>query len=48
MDTFTSSPFTDPIVMAQQIQAPTTNMQELVKQNEELKWRARPETATMS
>ena len=48
MDTSTSSPPTDPIVMAQQIQALTANVQELMKQNEELKRRARPRTLTMS
>ena len=37
MDTSTSLPPTDPTVMAQQIQALTANMQELMKQNEELK-----------
>ena len=31
----------DPTVMAQQIQALTANVKELMKQNEELKWRAR-------
>ena len=40
MDTSTSSPPTDPIVMVQQIQALTANVQELMKQNEELKQRA--------
>ena len=34
--------------MAQQIQALTTNVQELMKQNEELKRKARPETSTIS
>ena len=48
MDTSTSSPPTDSIVMAQQIQALTANVQELMKQNEELKRRARPRTLTMS
>ena len=48
MDTSTSSPPMDPIVMAQQIQALTANVQELIKQNEESKWRARPETPTRS
>ena len=37
MDTSTSSPPTDPTVMAQQIQALTANVKELMKQNEELK-----------
>ena len=40
MDTSTSSPLTNPTVMAQQIQAFTANVQELMKQNEELKRRA--------
>ena len=39
---------TDPTVMTQQIQALTANVQELMKQNEELKRKARPETLTMS
>ena len=38
----------DPTVMAQQIQALTANVKELMKQNEELKWRARLGTLTMS
>ncbi|KAK7831774.1 branched-chain amino acid aminotransferase 2 [Quercus suber] len=38
----------DPTVMAQQIQALIANMQELMKQNEELKRRTRRETPTMS
>ena len=48
MDTSTSSPPMDLIVMAQQIQALTANVQELMKHNEELKRKARPETSTMS
>ena len=48
MDTSTSSPPTNPTVMAQQIQALTTNVQKLMKQNEELKRRACLETLTMS
>ena len=37
--TTTVSP--NPVVMAQQIQALTANVQELKKQNEDLKWRVR-------
>ena len=33
----------DSVVMAQQIQAPTTTVQESMKQNEDLKWRVRLE-----
>ena len=33
----------DLMLMAQQIQALTANAQELKKQNEDLKWRVRPE-----
>ena len=39
----TPAPTSDPVVMAQQIQALTANVQELMKQNEELKLRACPE-----
>ena len=38
----------DPMVMAQQIQALTVNVQELMRQNEELKQRARPEGSNTS
>ena len=38
----------DPTVMAQQIQALTANVKELMKQNEELKWKVRLGTLTMS
>ena len=48
MYTSTSSPSIDPTVMVQQIQAFTANVQELMKQNEKLKRRARSETLTMS
>nr|POE53920.1 polygalacturonase inhibitor [Quercus suber] len=41
MDSNTIAPL-DPVVMAQQIQALTANVQELMKQNEDLKWKARP------
>ena len=37
MDSTTIVPL-DLVVMAQQIQALTTNVQELMKQNEDLKW----------
>ena len=39
----TPAPPLDLVVMAQQIQALLANVQELMKQNEELKHRARPE-----
>ena len=38
----------NPVVMAQQIQALIANVQELIKQNEELKRKAHPRTPTMS
>ena len=38
----------DPMVMAQQIQALIANVQELMRQNEELKWRAPPEGSNTS
>ena len=44
----TLAPPIDPVVMAQQIQALTANVQELMKQNEELKRRARPEGSNAS
>ena len=47
MDSASTTP-PDSVVMAQQIQALTVNVQELMKQNEELKRKARPETLTMS
>jgi len=45
---FALAPTPDPVVMAQQIQALTANVQELMKQNEELKCRARPEGSNAS
>ena len=48
MYTSTSSPSIDPTVMVQQNQAFTANVQELMKQNEKLKRKARSETLTMS
>lgn len=47
MDSTTIVP-PDPMVMAKQIQALTANMQELMKQNEDLKRRARPEGSNTS
>ena len=47
MDSASTTP-PDSVVMAQQIQALTVNVQELMKQNEELKRKACPETLTMS
>ena len=47
MDSASTTPL-DPVVMAQQIQALTANVQELIKQNKELKRKARLETLTMS
>ena len=44
----TPAPPPDPMVMAQQIQALTANVQELMKQNEELKCRARLEGSNAS
>ena len=41
MESVTTTPPV-PVVMAQQIRALTVNVQELMKQNEELKRRARP------
>ena len=38
----------DPVVMAQQIQALTADVQELIRQNEELKRWARPEGSNTS
>nr|POE86720.1 hypothetical protein CFP56_62662 [Quercus suber] len=46
MDGEAVTPF-DPVVMAQQIQALTANVQELIKHNDELKRRARPEGVTL-
>ena len=46
MDLTTTTP-PDLLIMAQQIQALTTNVQELVKQNEELKRKARPKGTSM-
>ena len=42
MDSAMTAP-PNPVVMAQQIQALTSNVQELIKQNEELKQKARLE-----
>jgi len=39
----TTTALSDPVVMTQQIQALTANVQELMKQNEDLKQRVRPE-----
>nr|POE58351.1 hypothetical protein CFP56_05295 [Quercus suber] len=47
MDSTITAPL-DPMVMAQQIQALTTNVQELKKQNEDLKQRMRPEGTNTS
>ena len=47
MDPTTSAP-SDPVVMAEQIQALTANVQELMKQNEDLKRKAHPEGTSMS
>ena len=44
--TTTASP--DPVVMAQQIQALIANVQELKKQNEDLKQRMHPEGTYMT
>ena len=38
----------NPMVMAQQIQGLTANVQELMRQNEEVKQRARPEDSNTS
>ena len=38
----------NPVVMAQQVQALTANVQELIRKNEELKRRARPEGSNTS
>ena len=45
---FTPTPPPDPVVMAQQIQALTANVQELMKQNEELKRQAHPKGSNTS
>ena len=47
MDSTTTAPL-DSMVMAQQIQALTANVQELMKQNEDLKWQVHPESNNMS
>ena len=44
----TTTALLDPVVMAQQIQALTANVQELMKQNEDLKQRMRPEGTNTS
>ena len=44
----TLAPPLDPVVMAQQIQALTANVQELMNQNEELKRQAHPEGSNAS
>nr|POE56006.1 hypothetical protein CFP56_61152 [Quercus suber] len=46
MDSTSTTP-PDPVVMAQQIQALTANVQDLMKQNEELQQKACPGTPTM-
>ena len=47
MDSTTTAPL-DPVVMAQQIQSLTANVQELMKQNEDLKRKVRPKGTSMS
>ena len=47
MDSDTIPP-PDPIVMAQQIQALTANVRELMKPNEDLKWKASLEGMSLS
>ena len=47
MDSNTIAP-PDPMVMAQQIQALIANVQELMKQNEDLKWKAPFEGMSLS
>ena len=44
----TTTALSDSVVMAQQIQALTANVQELMKQNEDLKRQVRPEDTNMS
>ena len=44
----TTTALLDPVVMAQQIQALTANVQELMKQNEDLKQQMRPEGTNTS
>ena len=47
MESIATSP-PDPVLMVQQIQALTANVQELMKQNKELKRRTRPEGSNTS
>ena len=47
MDSTTTTP-PNPVVMTQQIQALTANVQELMKQNEDLKRKVRPEGISTS
>ena len=47
MDLTTTAPL-DPVVMAQQIQALIANVQELMKQNEDLKRKVRPKGTSTS
>ena len=44
----TTTTLLDPVVMTQQIQALMTNVQELMKQNEDLKWQVHPEGTNTS
>ena len=44
----TTTALLDPMVMAQQIQSLTANVQELMKQNEDLKRKVRPKGTSMS
>ena len=44
----TTTALSDSVVMAQQIQALTANVQELMKQNEDLKRQVRPKDINMS
>ena len=47
MDSTTTAPL-DPVVMAQQIQSLIANVQELMKQNEDLQPKVRPEATSTS
>ena len=47
MDSTTTAP-SNPVVMAQQIQALIANVQELMKQNEDLKWKVHLEGTSTS
>ena len=44
----TTTALSDPVVMTQQIQALTANVQELMKQNEDLKQQVRPKGTNTS